>query len=114
MSIHHFEYLFGTDELLIKSELLVLMLSGNLDIINICLCFNTCAIAITQHLLASMQCDLWACDSNRQHGCAWCAPSVEASYAARGPKVTQVGIASETHFSHQYHPGVVGAMGEPG
>lgn len=60
MSIHHFPYLFGTDELLIKGELLVLMLSGNLDIINICLCFNTCALTITQHLLMSMQCDLWA------------------------------------------------------
>lgn len=60
MTIHHFAYLFGTDELLVKGELLVLMLSGNLDIINICLCFNTCALTITQHLLMSVQGDLWA------------------------------------------------------
>lgn len=58
MSIHHFAYLFGTDELLIKGELLVLTLSGNLDIINICPCFNTCALTITHHLLVAMQCDL--------------------------------------------------------
>ena len=60
MSIHHFAYLFGIDELLIKGELLVLTFSGNLDIMNICLCFNTCALTITQHLLVSIQCDLWA------------------------------------------------------
>lgn len=59
MSIHHFAYLFGTDELLDKGELLMLVLSGNHDIINICLCSNTCVLSITQHLLVSMQCDLW-------------------------------------------------------
>lgn len=58
MNIHYFAYLFGTDELLIKGELFALTLSGNLDITNICRCFNTCALAITQHLLASMQGDL--------------------------------------------------------
>lgn len=70
MDIHHFAYFFGTDELLIKDELLVLTFSSNLDRTNICLCFNTCALTITQHLLVSKQGDLCAC-SQEPEGILW-------------------------------------------
>lgn len=115
MNIHHFAYLFGTDDLLIKDELLVLTLSGNLDIRNICLCFNTCALAITQHLLMSKQCDLCAwlwepegfCSYNWCHMCSSEHQSAGASlalgqsclHADRGPRATHVGASAKTHIS---------------
>lgn len=110
MNIHHFAYLFGTDEQLIKGELLVLMLSGNLDIINKCLCFNTCALT-THHLLVSMQCDLWPRLQDPKDF-LWlptsgvyalqCAPQcwgLICPWATRDPKVTRVDPAAETQLS---------------